>query len=106
MGHYITKRILLMGLTLFGISVIQFAVINMMPGRPSLQGQGGGGSAENQKAESFSSESDRKWRASHHFDKPPLLSTRPWLKLETIEAELRKGVEGKSIDRLKVARGW
>lgn len=97
MLSYVLRRLAYLVLTLLGISIIQFLVINSMPGRPSsgssAQGERG------QKADQLTSESDRKWRASFHLDKPLLLNFRPWMPRREVEDALERRKFGRLLSQ-------
>jgi peptide/nickel transport system permease protein len=101
MLSYITKRFLILLLTLFGITVIQFVIINSMPGRPT---SGNLVVSEDTKAsDQFTTESDRKWRESYHLDKPVLFNTRPWIKRDHVEKVIQQRISGKPIEKMRAA---
>ncbi|MGE4158843.1 MAG: ABC transporter permease [Planctomycetota bacterium] len=95
MLSYVLRRLVYLLLTLFGISLIQFGVINAMPGRPSSGASGQG--EKGQKADQLTTESDRKWRASFHLDKPAILNFRPWMQRQEVEAVLEKRCHGRLL---------
>lgn len=101
MLSYITKRFLILLLTLFGITVIQFLIINSMPGRPTSGNIAV--SEDTQASEQFTTESDRKWRESYHLDKPILLNTRPWIQKAEVESLLSQRVSGKPMEKMHAA---
>lgn len=101
MLSYITKRFLILLLTLFGITVIQFLIINSMPGRPTSGNLAV--SEDTQASEQFTTESDRKWRESYHLDKPILLNTRPWIQKDMVESLLNQRISGKPMEKMHAA---
>lgn len=75
MTTYLIKRILLMFVTMFGICLVSFVVINLAPGDPADQSMApGAGGAENQ---GIADAIIRKNRERLFLDKPILINTSP-----------------------------
>lgn len=90
---YIVKRLVLMGVTLFGVSLVLFLIIALMPGRPSGS-TGGAEAAESSTGEALSTDFERKWRANYHLNKPTALNWRPWMERAVVEGLLQQRLDG------------
>lgn len=78
MRAYLLKRLLLIPVTILGITFITFGVMKMAPGDPSqlVRGQGGGG---NMQATQANAESMNEWRKERHLDRHWVVQYGYWL---------------------------
>lgn len=77
MTTYIIKRLLLMFVTMFGICLISFVIINLSPGDPADQSMAPGGGGAGAESQAISEKVIRKNRERMFLDKPILFNPAP-----------------------------
>jgi peptide/nickel transport system permease protein len=87
---YVVKRLLVMPLTLLGVTLVTFAFIHLAPGDPSAAA-GRGGAGGEQKGSEASIEIWDKWRKERHLDRPLPVQYVLWLR------DLARGDLGRSF---------
>lgn len=115
MASYLLRRLLLLPLTLFGIVLVNFVIINLAPGDPTtvteITPQGAANRQEG-RAIAFSLD-DRYLQFREHYGLtlPVLWNTWPWLTQDQVEESLRGLIQRrqemsiKDYDRLRIRLG-
>jgi peptide/nickel transport system permease protein len=91
MRAYLLRRLLMMIPTFFGISLIVFAVLNLAPGQPGGQAEGGDLASDARSAST--QESYKIFREQFDLDKPILVNTRFALSTPAVRHDLEVAAE-------------
>ena len=87
MWQYLVKRLLLMAMTLFGISVLCFLIVTMAPGDPAAmkaQALASGGQSN------LDEQTLRKNQELYYLDRPTFFNPRPPTRTTTVAATLEE----------------
>ncbi|MFB6372567.1 MAG: ABC transporter permease [Bradymonadaceae bacterium] len=93
MSSYIFKRILLMIPTLLFVVLLEFVILNVMPGGPAQTRMGSKG-AQSTQAQG-TSESYKIFKEQFNLDKPVLFNTRFWLTRKDVSTRLETLADGR-----------
>lgn len=77
MRAYVVKRLLMIPITLLGVTMITFGIIKLAPGDPQAAIRGGGGEGTPREE---SAEIQKRWREERHLDKPVWVQYLYWVK--------------------------
>lgn len=101
MTTYLIKRLFLMVVTLFGITIVAFLIISLSPIDPAAMAvSGGGGSGEDagsQQADQQAADTIREMREHYNLDKPRIINFDVQHQPKLIENTLRRVLEAEKL---------